>query len=78
MRELANSDNRTKIMAAIRSFWSDNGYAPDIRDVMRLAGIPQTTTYYHLKQLEKMGKILWNTRDGNSIRLAGTKIILPE
>lgn len=52
------SNKRSEILAFIREFQENNGYAPSIREIMEAVDLHSTATvHYHLKELNRSGQI---------------------
>lgn len=52
------STKRAEILAFLREFTAENGYAPSIREIMQAVGLNSTATvHYHLSELRRNGEI---------------------
>ena len=52
------SNKRAEILAFLRDFTTEHGYAPSIREIMSAVGLNSTATvHYHLSELRKSGEI---------------------
>lgn len=57
------------ILDFIRSFWTDNGYGPSIRDIGDAMGHNSTNVTRHwLKKLRDKNRITWEPKTARSIR----------
>ncbi|MHA2085209.1 MAG: LexA family protein [Candidatus Thorarchaeota archaeon] len=69
------NETREKVYRAIENFWDDNGYSPSIRDLSNAVrthfGAKTSTSVinWHLRILEKNGRILQDRGVARSIRL---------
>lgn len=46
------------VLAFIKGYRNDHGFAPSVRDIMRGCGMASTSVaYYHLQRLEQQGKV---------------------
>lgn len=64
------SDRAEAILAAIRDYTADHGYAPAVRDLQAACGHSSTSVTAHwLKQLKRAGRITWEPHVARSIRL---------
>jgi SOS-response transcriptional repressor LexA len=70
-----HNETREKVLEAIQNFWDRNGYSPSLRDLSKAVrtslGTRTSTSVidYHLRRLEKAGKILQDPGVARSIRL---------
>lgn len=52
------SNKRSEILAYLREFSAQNGYAPSIREIMQAVGLSSTASvHYHLSELQRSGEI---------------------
>lgn len=60
------SNKRAEILAYLRAYSKQNGYAPSIREIMQAVGLNSTASvHYHLSELNRNGEI---TIDGGKNR----------
>lgn len=67
--ELRSRDTKDYVYEFCKEFFQENLYFPTIREICDGVGLTSTSTvYYHLQNLEKMGKIK-RAYEGNSIKI---------
>ncbi len=65
------SNKRSEILAYLREFQANNGYAPSIREIMEAVGLHSTASvHYHLKELSQSGEINIDGGKNRAISLA--------
>ena len=65
------SSKREEILAFLRDFSAQNGYAPTVREIMRAVGLKSTASvYYHLSTLNDAGVISMDGGKNRTIRLS--------
>ena len=65
------SSKREEILAFLRDFSAQNGYAPTVREIMRAVGLKSTASvYYHLSTLNDAGIISMDGGKNRTIRLS--------
>ena len=65
------SSKREEILAFLRDFSAQNGYAPTVREIMRAVGLKSTASvYYHLSTLNDAGLISMDGGKNRTIRLS--------
>ena len=65
------SNKREEILAFLRDFSAQNGYAPTVREIMRAVGLKSTASvYYHLSALNDAGVISMDGGKNRTIRLS--------
>lgn len=61
---------REDILQFITDFWTENGYAPTVREVAAGVGLrTPSAAYHHLVQLEQDGYLKWKTTIARSLRV---------
>lgn len=64
------STKREEILAFLRRFAAENGYAPSVREIMQAVGLQSTATvHYHLRELARAGLIEADGSKNRAIRL---------
>ena len=65
------SSKREEILAFLRDFSAQNGYAPTVREIIRAVGLKSTASvYYHLSTLNDAGVISMDGGKNRTIRLS--------
>lgn len=63
-------DLEDKLLKEIEKFITKKGYAPSVRDLKRLAGIPSTsTTLAYMRRLQDKNIIDWEPKQSRSLRV---------
>ena len=74
MRQPGVSKTRERILAYIRHFFDERGYAPTVRDILKGCGLSSTAVVqHHLNVLEREGRIHRDREVFRSIQLADRK-----
>jgi repressor LexA len=77
MRKTKPGDTRGRILAFIRDFVDERGYAPTIREILRGLKISSTSVIqYHLNVLEREGHIRRDRDIFRSIQIAGRRKLI--
>lgn len=64
------SNKRDEILAFLRDFSAENGYAPSVREIMQAVGLRSTASvHYHLNELKRMGDIQMDGSKNRAISL---------
>ena len=65
-----SSHKREEILAFLRDFVTQKGYAPSVREIQDAVDLRSTATvYYHLQELERCGEISMETGKNRTISL---------
>jgi SOS-response transcriptional repressor LexA len=64
------TDNQSTILQAIQAFIDVQGFSPTIREIALMAGLPQSSAYVAIKQLERQGHITRQPGKARSIAIA--------
>lgn len=65
-----SSNKRQEILAFLRSFAAENGYAPSVREIAQAVGLRSTASVqYHLNELNRAGLIETDGGKNRAIRL---------
>ncbi len=65
-------ESRKKIYDFIVKFFTENGYAPSVREISEAVGMKSTSSvYHHLSVLEDMGKIEIKRNQPRAIKVVG-------
>lgn len=68
------SNKRTEILAYLRDFSAQNGYAPSIREIMQAVGLKSTAAvHYHLEELKRSGEITAADGKNRAISVSQTR-----
>lgn len=69
-------ESRRKIYDFLIEFFTENGYAPSVREICKAVGLTSTSTvYYHLLTLENMGKIKMKRNQTRAIKVVGYEFV---
>ena len=67
-------DQTAKVLDFIEKFMEENSYPPSVRDMCKGLNISSTATIvYHLRKLEKQGKLSREKQKNRAIEISGTK-----
>ncbi len=65
-----SSNKREEILAFLKEFSAENGYAPSVREIMQAVGLKSTASvHYHLSELDRQGLIQVDGSKNRAIRL---------
>jgi len=64
-------EKHDQLIATIRHFVRDNGYAPTVREIAEMMGVSVTTAQNSLKDLAEKGTIIKRERTARGYRLRG-------
>ena len=81
MGDLTEQGNRVrqKMYDFLVDFFTQNGYAPSVREITKAVGLKSTSsTFSHLLRLEKEGKIEIRDKSPRAIKLVGYKFVKEE
>lgn len=63
------STKRQEILAYVKQYFKDNGYAPSVRDIKAGVGLSSTASvHYHLKALAETGELFIESSKNRAIR----------
>lgn len=63
-------DTSNLIVAAIRDFWAEHGFAPTVREIMHLAALSSgSLVQYHLARLREEGRISYESGKARTVRI---------
>ena len=69
-------ETRYKVYNFLVDFFTQNGYAPSIREICSGVGINSTSTIFvHLAELEREGKIEIKDKSPRAIKLVGYEFV---
>ena len=72
------TSRQNQVLEFIRSYKSETGYAPSVRDIGQHFGLAPATVHDHLKALDRKGYIAKKANQSRSLSLTANKEVLGE